>query len=104
MSEHDRVLKAVYGAVDELNKQLPLGVSVAKSLDSPLYGASGILESLNLVSFITEVEEQIKAEFGMDITITDENLLSKAKSPFSSLRTLVDYLEDVLKAENHSAT
>ncbi len=100
MTDHERIVKAVYAAVDELNQQLPKGVSVGKSLDAPLYGATGKLESLDFVTFIMEIEEKIKAEFGVDITIADENLLSKEKSPFSSLRTLIEYLEEVLKQEH----
>lgn len=99
MIDEERIAKAVYAAVDELNEQLPKGVSVEKSLDAPLYGASGKLESLDFVTFIMEVEEKIKTEFGVDITIADENLLSKEKSPFSSLRTLIEYLEELLKQE-----
>jgi acyl carrier protein len=97
MASDERVSKAVFSAVDELNTQLPAGVSVEKSLDAPLYGAGGKLESLDFVTLIMEVEEKINAEFGTDITIADENLLSKAKSPFSTLRTLIEYLEELLK-------
>jgi len=99
MADSERILKAVYSAIDELNAQLPPGVSVEKTMDGPLYGASGKLESLDFVTLVMEVEEKIKAEFGVDITIADENLLSKKKSPFSSVRTLVEYLEEVLKEQ-----
>src|SRR5713101_6262272 len=99
MTNEERIAKAVYAAIDELNEQLPQGVQVEKSLDAPLYGASGKLESLDFVTLIMEVEEKIKAEFGVDITIADEQLLSKQQSPFSSVRTLIEYLEEVLKQE-----
>ena len=99
MATDERVSQAVLSAVDELNTQLPAGVSVEKSLDAPLYGAGGKLESLDFVTLIMEVEEKINAEFGTNITIADENLLSKEKSPFSSLRTLIEYLEELLKQE-----
>jgi acyl carrier protein len=99
MTDEERIAKAVYAAVDELNEQLPKGVSVEKSLDAPLYGAAGKLESLDFVTFVMEVEEKIKAEFGVDITIADEHLLSKKQSPFSSVRTLIEYLKEVLKQE-----
>jgi acyl carrier protein len=102
MPTDERVSKAVFSAVDELNTQLPAGVSVEKSLDAPLYGAGGKLESLDFVTLIMEVEEKINAEFGTDITIADENLLSKAKSPFSTLRTLIEYLEELLKQPGES--
>lgn len=99
MANEERIATVVYAAIDELNKQLPPGVQIEKSLDAPLYGAAGKLESLDFVTFIMEVEEKIKAEFGVDITIADENLLSKEKSPFSSLRTLIEYLKEVLSLE-----
>ena len=102
MATDERVSKAVFSAVDELNKQLPAGVSVEKSLDAPLYGAGGKLESLDFVTLIMEVEEKINAEFGTDITIADENLLSKAKSPFSTLRTLIEYLDELVKQPGES--
>src|SRR3979409_812040 len=99
MANDERVSKAVFSAVDELNQQSPGGVSVEKSLDAPLYGAGGKLESLDFVTLIMEVEEKINAEFGTDITIADENLLSKEKSPFSTLGTLNEYLHELLTKE-----
>jgi len=99
MSSDERISKAVYTAVDDLNEQLPKGVQIDKSLDAPLYGTSGKLESLDFVTLIMEVEEKINAEFGTDITIADDNLLSKEKSPFSTLRTLIEYLHELLSKE-----
>jgi acyl carrier protein len=97
MASDERIRTAVFSAVDELNSQLPTGITVEKSLDVPLYGAGGKLESLDFVTLIMEVEEKINAEFGTDITIADENLLSKEKSPFSTLRTLIEYLHELVK-------
>jgi acyl carrier protein len=97
MPTDERITKAVFAAIDELNQQLPAGVHVEKSLDAPLYGSSGKLESLDFVTLIMEVEEKLNAEFGTDITIADDNLLSKEKSPFSTLGTLIEYLQELLK-------
>jgi len=104
MADRERILKAVYKAIDELNSQLPPGVSIEKSADAPLYGPAGKLESLDFVTLVMEVEEKIKVEFGVDITIADEHLLSKQQSPFSSVRTLIEYLEEVLKQEGSTAS
>jgi len=97
MDNRDRIVQAIYSAVDELNKQLPKGNSLEKSPGAVLYGKSGKLESLDFVTFIMEVEEKIKDEFGVEVMITDENLLSKENSPFSTLGTLTEYLEEILK-------
>ncbi len=99
MPNDERITKAVYAAIDDLNEQLPKGVQIEKSLEAPLYGASGKLESLDFVTLIMEVEEKVNAEFGTDITIADENLLSKEKSPFSTLGTLIEYLQEMLTTE-----
>src|SRR2546430_9920325 len=104
MADRDRITKAVYLAVDALNAELPAGVSVEKSLDAPVYGAGGKLESLDIVTLIMEVEEKINAEFDTSITIADEHLLSKQDSPFSSVRTLIEYLEKLLKEQSTSAS
>src|SRR5439155_22577576 len=103
MEQSERIQKAVYNAFDELDAQLPPVVSVEKSLDGPLYGESGKLESLDFVTLVMEVEEKIKTEFGVDITIADEHLLSKKQSPFSIVQTLVEYLDEVLKEQEPAA-
>ena len=97
MTNEERIIKAIYIAVDNVNQQLPKGTRLEKSPDAVLYGKSGVLESLDFVTFIMEIEEQIQTEFGVDLMITDENLLSKEKSPFSTLGTLTDHLREALK-------
>lgn len=99
MSNRERIVRAVESAVDELNKRLPAGVKIEKSPDEPLYGKSGKLESLDFVTLIMEVEEKVNEEFGTNVMVTDEKLLSKQESPFSTLGTLTEYLEGVLKEE-----
>ena len=99
MAERERIVNAVYNAIDELNNQLPPGVSVEKTPEAPLFGAGGKLESLDFVTLIMEVEEKINAEFGTNLVIADENLLSKEKSPFSTVQTLVDYLGELVERE-----
>ena len=104
MSNYDTILEAVYRAVDELNKQLPKGVQVEKSLDSPLYGKGGRLESIDVVTLIMEVEDQIRNEFDTAITIADDRAMSQQNSPFLTIRTLTDYVTQLLtENEGHGS-
>jgi acyl carrier protein len=103
MTDHDKILKVVYSAIDELNKQLPAGITIDKSPDAPLYGQAGKLESLDFVTLIMEVEEKIRGEFGIDLTIADENLLSRQKSPFATVQALTDYLSELPALSGDSA-
>ena len=72
MPDNDAIIRAVYNAVDEINTQLPKGTQIEKSAEAPLYGKASQLESIDLVSLIMEVEDQIKAEFGVSIMIADD--------------------------------
>ena len=99
LTRRERIERAVFGAVDELNKQLPAGVLIGKSFDAVLYGKQGHLESLDFLTFIMEVEERIKAEFGIDLVLTNDNLLSDHDSQFRSVGTLIDHLDSLIKNE-----
>lgn len=96
MADRERIEQAVYRAVDELNKQLPKGVAVNKSPDAVLYGRTGKLESIDVVTLIMEVEDQIKAEFGASITIADDRAMSQENSPFLTVGSLTDYVAELL--------
>ncbi|HVG30780.1 MAG TPA: hypothetical protein VM864_13815 [Pyrinomonadaceae bacterium] len=97
MSDRERLERAIYAAVDELNGQLPKGVRVEPVPDAPLYGKGGKLESIDLVGFIIEVEEKVKEEFGVSITIADERAVSEQNSPFLTVGTLTEYVAGLLK-------
>jgi len=103
MTDHEKIVRAVYNAVDEMNDQLPKGVRLEKSLDEGLYGNTGKLESIDVVGFIIEVEDQINNEFGVSITIADDRAMSEKNSPLLTLGSLTAYVEDLLK-ENGTIT
>ena len=99
MADQEKLVQAIFAAVDELNDQLPKGVRVAKSLDTPLYGKNGNLESIDLVNLIFEVEEKVKDAFGVSITIANERAMSMQNSPFITLGTLTNYVSELI--QNH---
>jgi acyl carrier protein len=82
MPNDERIAKAVFAAVDELNEQMPKGAQIEKNLDATLYGTPGKLESLDFVTLIMEVEDKINAEFGTDITIADETCSRSRRAHF----------------------
>ena len=96
MSNKERILQAIYDAVNEINERLPKGKSLIKSPDTVLFGWSGQLDSLGLVSFIVAVEQNIQDEFGADVTLADERALSQQNSPFKSIATLSEYVSVLL--------
>jgi acyl carrier protein len=102
MSNHERILQAIYNAIDEINEQLPKGKALDKSLETVLFGKSGQLDSLGLVSLIVAVEQNIEDDFGVSITLADERAMSQQNSPFKTVTTLSDYVA-LLLADNESS-
>ncbi len=93
----EKIIQAVFRAVDEVNQELPEGQRLKKSLDTVLFGRSGVLDSLGLVNLIVAAEEKIEEEFGSTITIADERAMSQKNSPFRTIGTLVDYVSSLLE-------
>ncbi len=97
MAEREKVEKAVFEAIDKMNAQLPKGVVIEKSEGAALYGKSGKLESLDFVAFIMEVETAVQNEFDVEFMLTDENMLSKESSPFLTVGSLIEHIEEDLE-------
>ena len=101
MSTKDRILKAVFAAVDEINQQLQKGQRVDKCIKSVLYGGSKGFDSQQLISFIVDVEQKMEEEFNIEINLTDGDILEKHNSPFENIGSLVDYISDILKEKKN---
>ena len=99
MTDQEKLVQAIFAAVDALNDQLPKGLRVEKSLEAPLYGQGGNLESIDLVSLIIEVEEKVKDAFDVSIIIADDRAMSSQNSPFVTLGALTNYVSELI--QNH---
>lgn len=67
------------------------------NVQTKIYGNEGNLDSLALVSFITDVEEMIDLEFNTTITLADEKAMSSRNSPFKDVETLTQYIQNLLE-------
>ena len=92
-----KVLDAVFYAIEEINQQLPKEQQLDKSTDVVIFGISGRLDSLGLVTLIVAIEQRIEEEFGVTITLTDEGAISQRDSPFRTIGALADYISLLLK-------
>ena len=99
MSQKDQVEKILIEVIKELNYELPLDQHIDTKLESPLFGQSGKLDSLGLVSLIVRLEEKIQDKLGITVTIADERAMSQTRSPFTTIGNLSKYIS-VLVAEN----
>jgi hypothetical protein len=94
----EQVRTVVYRAVDEINEELPDVQQLIKDPKTVLFGPDATIDSMTLVSFIVAVEEGLRGEFGISLTLADEKAMSMERSPFRTLATFVDYVTVVVGA------
>lgn len=92
----ERIVDLVYRTVDEVNEELDGDVKLERSQDTVLYGRGARIASMALVSFIVAVEDNLRGEFGLSVTLANEKAMSMERSPFKTLGTMIDYVVDVV--------
>lgn len=91
----DSALTLVYDALKNLNAERSPDSQIPLSEDTALFGGDSLLDSLALVSVISDVEMAVSDAVGEAVSLTDDKALSQPVSPFSSVRTLVAYMLEV---------
>lgn len=93
----ERIKTIVFEVLKELNEELENENLNNPTSETKLYGGSGALDSLALVSLITDLEERISDEFEKDIILADEKAMSQKTSPFRNVETLTNYIQKLLE-------
>lgn len=86
----------VIESLQELNEELENQNLDNITPQTKIFGGNGTLDSLALVSFITDIEEKISDEFDKEIVLADEKAMSAKTSPFRSVESLTAYIENLL--------
>ena len=97
MERSERIKKAIFAAIDEINLQLSKEKKLRKSMDTALFGEDGGLDSVEFITFVIVTEQKIENEFGVTITLTNEQALSRGKSPFKDVGNLTEYISELLE-------
>lgn len=67
------------------------------SSQTHIFGDEGRLDSLGLVTFLVTVEQKIEDEYTVNLTIADEKAMSQKNSPFKTIGSLTEYLENIIE-------
>lgn len=89
------VIEALKGLYQELENECLLDPKPK----TKIFGGNGILDSLALVSLISDIEFLISDEFNVDVVLADEKAMSQKVSPFRNVDTLSKYIEFLLKED-----
>lgn len=96
MDLRNDVLQIIFEALKSLNEELPTDQQVALSENTLLFGGESTIDSLSLVSVIVDVETAISTQFDRPVALTDDRAMSREPSPFTSVRTLTDFVVELL--------
>ena len=70
------------------------------SAETVLFGPSGLLDSMGLVSVVVELEQKLSDHAGREVSLMDDRALSQARSPFRTVGSLADYARARLSSED----
>lgn len=92
MLSKDAVQAIILKALKNINDECGPDEQIDIHLDTRLFGADAVLDSLSLVSVIVDVEAAVSDASGRDISLTDDRAMSQAASPFSDVEALSNYI------------
>jgi len=96
----EKIESIIISALTELNDEIENKELNNPTLETKLFGGNGVLNSLALVSLITDVESLISDEFDKEIILANEKAMSQKTSPFRSVEALTLYIETLLREQN----
>ena len=92
----NKIEVVVINTIKQFNTESELKIDLGAGMDTRLFGGTGVLDSLGLVNLIVSIEEAVESEFNVSIILADEKAMSRRTSPFSSVKNLIQYIEELL--------
>lgn len=89
-------LELVLDTARKFNAEGDAQIDLSAQGDSILFGQGATIDSLGLVRFIMAVEQEIEERCGKSVTIASEQALSRKKSPFRTLKSLAEYVTQLV--------
>jgi len=90
------ILEIVFSNVNSLVDTLPDEQKFTVSSNTVLFGKGSNIDSLSLVSLIVDLEATFADEYDLEISLTDDRAMMRKKSPFDSVQSLVDYINELV--------
>lgn len=74
----------------------PVLADIGKPTAHDLFGKSGALDSMGLLSLVVLLEERVNAATGKTIRLVSDQAFSQTRSPFATVDTLADYVAELI--------
>ena len=102
----NKIQSIIIAILKDLAEEFEIEDLANPSATTAIYGASGTnsgLDSLALVSFITDLEQRLSDELGLNVILADEKTMSLRNSPFKDVATLTNYILSLSNSSDSKA-
>lgn len=89
----------IIGTANDLHEDQEIEIDGELGASTPLFGQSGLLDSLGLVSLVVAVEQAIEDEFDVRVSLADEKALSQTNSPYRTIGSLAEYAGSLVEEQ-----
>ncbi|EIM3968980.1 hypothetical protein LM828_001937 [Campylobacter jejuni] len=93
----EKIQNIIIDLLKNLAEELENNNLIHPNLETKIYGAEGNLDSLALVSLISDLESILSEKFNKEIVLADEKMMSSRNSPFKDVKTLTEFIEKKLQ-------
>jgi len=90
--EKEKLLTAIYAAIDALNETLPLDRQIAKTPRTLLWGPDSGVDSLGITLLVVGMEQKLSAAIGRPVSLTGLLIRPAENNPLLSVDRLTDFL------------
>ena len=96
LPDRTQIAAIVLETLRNLGEDLDLEKLKEAGEQTRLFGAKSALDSMNLVSFIADVEERIADEMEIEIVLANQSAVSRTHSPFRKVSSCIDYIMELI--------
>lgn len=95
----EKIKEIIFDSLREFNEEAPESGTLEISEDTVLLDSDGRIDSLDFVALIVIIETNISNKLDKNINIVNEEAFSGEKSPFISVKSLIEFIGELLEAE-----
>ena len=95
----EKIQEIILDSLKEFNKEKAKDEVLEISNDTILLDKQGKLDSLDFITLIVIIEENISDKLGKNITIVSERAFSKKYSPFKNVESLTEFIVELVESE-----
>ena len=99
MIEHNAVVNVIVECIRQLNLARTKDKQLEEQPHAAIFGGDSPLDSLGLVALVIDVEQAL-ADEGCQVLLSDEKTMSQRNSPFKTVDTLANYIQERMSQEN----